>query len=524
MRRALGLFIVVLLAACGTPPTAVPTATSSITTGGTLRVAIEAETAGWVPTAPGGGLSTGFVQDAIYDTPVKRDKNGDPQPLLAESLTPDSAYKVWTMKLRSGVTYHDGTPLTAAAIKAIVGELQASATAKAQWAEIAQTEVVDDLTLKFTLAASNAWFPYRLTALRVFKPGLEAQWGKDYPAHPIGTGPFKLALWERDQQTVLERNPSYWRKDESGRQLPYLDKIIFRPITNADTRLASLRAGDLDSMMSSNAVILTRAEEQSGIRTTYMLNSSAYAWVFNNGTPPTNDPRVRLALAQATDRTALVAAAGGATKYQRQRTQFFAPDNPWYSPKVEEAMPKYDVAKAKATLATYINDPARNDKKPVGTPISLELLSRPNANQVAQVQVAQQQWGAIGVEVKLRTVDEVTFVSEANKGNFGVNWREWGEQAAYYQLLSWFRTNPFIFGINSPRISAQLDKLVSAQGAEAKAIIEEIGLAIASELPLLPLGQTVMGFASTSKVNGGPEVLSGNGTYTADWSRVWLGK
>jgi ABC-type transport system substrate-binding protein len=524
VRQLIGLFIVTLVAACAPAPSVAPPATESITTGGTLRVAIEAETAGWVPTAPGGGLSTGFVQDAIYDTPVKRDKNGEPKPLLAESLTPDAAYKTWTMKLRSGVSYHDGTPLTASAIKAIVGELQASATSKAQWAEIAQTDVVDDLTVKFTLTATNAWFPYRLTAMRVFKPGLEAQFGKDYPAHPVGTGPFKLAQWDRDQQTVLERNTSYWQKDEKGKQLPYLDKIIFRPITNADTRLASLRAGDLDSMMSSNAVILTRAEEQAGIRTTYLLNSSAYAWVFNNGTPPTSDSRVRLALAQATDRTALVTAAGGAQKYQRLRSQFFAPDSSWYSAKVEEALPKYDVARAKATLATYVNDPARNDKKAVGTPIAVELLSRPNANQIAQVQVAQQQWGAIGVEVKLRTVDEITFVSEANKGNFAVNWREWGEQAAYYQLLSWFRTQPFIFGVNSPRIQASLDRLVSAQGADAKAIIEAIGLAIASEVPLLPLGQTVMGFASTSKVSGGPEVLSGNGTYTADWARVWLSK
>src|SRR5262245_12904630 len=91
----------VLLAACGgTQQTGTTTTSTDPVIGGTLRVGLDAESAGWVPTAPGGSYAAGFVRVALYDSLTKRDENGDPKPFLAEAVTPDATFTKWAVKLR----------------------------------------------------------------------------------------------------------------------------------------------------------------------------------------------------------------------------------------------------------------------------------------------------------------------------------------------------------------------------------------------------------------------------------------
>jgi peptide/nickel transport system substrate-binding protein len=515
----------IVLAACAGSlgPAPSPTAAAAgPAIGGTLRVGLDAESAGWVPTAPGGSYAAGFVRVALYDQLTKRDETGEPKPFLAESVTPDATYTKWAVKLRPNIKFADGTPFTSNELKLMVGELKAAGSnAAASWAIVDRLDVTDALNATFVLKAANAWFSYLLAATDLFKPGLQEKWGKDYSAHPMGTGPFVLTQWDRDQQLIAEKNTYYWRKDDKGRQLPYLDKIIFRPIVSVDTRLSSLKAGDIDTMMSNAAAILGKAEE-GGFPVSSKLNSSGYSWLLNNSKAPTDDVRVRRALAYATDKAAVLTADGTPAKYQLPRTQFFAPESPWYSKKVEDIAPKLDIAKAKASLAAYVNDPNRSDKKPVGSPVTLELSYRPQANQVAQVQIAQAQWSGVGIDVKLVIGQEATFISEITKGSFQVAWFQWGEQDAYGQVSTWLNTTNYP-KLPSPPLDV-LNKLVSAQGEQAKALIEEIGTLAANEVYFVPLGTTVMGFASSAKLGARPIVYSGRGIYATDWAPVWLTK
>jgi peptide/nickel transport system substrate-binding protein len=526
MRVLSGLVIAALITACGSaaPGGTAPSASAAAdpVVGGTLRVGLDAESAGWVPTAPGGSYAAGFVRVSLYDTLTKRDESGEPRPFLAEAVTPDSTFTKWAVKLRPNIKFADGTPFTSNELKLMVGELKAQgANSAASWALVDRLDTTDDLNATFVLKTGNAWFSYLLAATDIFKPGLQEKWGKDYPAHPMGTGPFVLTQWDRDQQLIAEKNPHYWRKDDKGRQLPFLDKIIFRPIVSVDTRLASLKAGDIDTMMSNAAAILGKAEE-GGFLVTSKLNSSGYSWLLNNSKAPTDDVRVRRALAYSTDKAAVLAADGTPTKYQLPRTQFFAPESPWYSKKIEDLAPKLDVAKAKASLAEYVNDPTRSDKKAVGAPVTIELSYRPQANQIAQVQIAQAQWSGIGIDVKLVIGQEATFISEITKGNFQAAWFQWGEQDAYGQVSTWLNTT------NYPKLPKPpldiLNKLVASQGDQAKTLIEELGTLVANDVYFVPLGTTVMGFASSPKLGARPIVFSGRGIYATDWAPVWLGK
>src|SRR5882672_3597547 len=186
----------VLLASCaGTVgPAASPTAAAAEPSiGGTLRVGLDAETAGWVPTAPGGSYAAGFVRVALYDQLTKRDETGEPKPFLAEGVTPDSTYTKWAVKLRPNIKFADGTPFTSNELKLMVAEMKApTSNAAASWALVDRLDTTDDLNATFVLKTPNAWFSYLLAATDIFKPGLQEKWGKDYSAHPMGTGPFVL--------------------------------------------------------------------------------------------------------------------------------------------------------------------------------------------------------------------------------------------------------------------------------------------------------------------------------------------
>ena len=97
----------------------------------------------------------------------------------------------------------------------------------------------------FTLTEPNVFFISSLTDAigLVASPTATAKYGADYARNPVGTGPFVLSSYE---PIVLEKNPDYWRKDDEGRPLPYLDEIKVEPIPESDIRLQSLQSGDID--------------------------------------------------------------------------------------------------------------------------------------------------------------------------------------------------------------------------------------------------------------------------------------
>ena len=281
------------------------------------------------------------------------------------------------------------------------------------------------------MSAPDSWFPITLSnqilMLQIAKPGLKAKLGDTYLAHPLGTGPFMLNSWEQNRQAVLKRNPHYWRKDANGKQLPYLDQVVIHPIVDETSRLQSLQAGDLDSIMSLDIGTVSQALAMEDV--TVHRNKQwfgGYGLLFNTGKPPTDDVRVRRALSAALDRASIVAAGGGDPRLQVAMSQWVPPDSPLWSQKVEDGAAKLDLDGAKKLLADYVNDPKRSDGKSPGSPVTIDIQSSAAAQQVAQSQAVQSAFQEAGFETTITSITPAQFGANRAAGNFIVNWMQWG--------------------------------------------------------------------------------------------------
>jgi ABC-type transport system substrate-binding protein len=389
--------------------------------GGSITFGLEAETTNWLPSVGQFANSGVSVAYALYDPLMKRDVNGEMKPYLAESMEPNDDLTQWTLKLREGVEFHDGTPLDAEALKSNFDDYHTKPGSQTASAYDGVTmEVVDDLTVRYTLPSPDSSFPAVLALAPgwPFSPTAAAQYGEDAGAHPVGTGPFVFDSWERDSRLVVKKNENYWQDG-----LPYLDEIVFRPIPDEDTRLSSLTSGDIDGLMTlrlSNIVDLREAE---GIDNYEQIGNSTGGNIFNMSKPPLDDLRVRRALALATDQSQVIEVAGG-EGIVPPATQIFGPDDPYYSEQVAEDWLDYDPEAAQAELQEYIDDPDRSDGKAAGDPVALRYDCLPDPGLVEVAQLYQALWSSIGVDVELRQVEQATHVDEAISGDYQAKcWR-----------------------------------------------------------------------------------------------------
>ena len=135
-------------------------------------------------------------------------------------------------------------------------------------------------------------------------PTAVAQYGAEYKNHPVGTGPFTLAEYVPGDRVVLTAYPDYWKTDDNGIQLPYLDKLTLKPIPDAGQRLSALEAGDIDIFQTANSSDIAQAESK-GFAAQKISGSSSTIILLNNAKPPFDDVRARQALAYAINKDAI---------------------------------------------------------------------------------------------------------------------------------------------------------------------------------------------------------------------------
>lgn len=308
---ALGLMTTGLLG-CGsssgssTPRTTVPTGgavPSSRKRGGTLRYAAAAGSAGDLPDPAKASRTLQLAVAAnCYDTLVWADENYNLSPALATewSSTPDA--QTWTFRLRNGVTFHDGSPLTSQDVaytftRILDPKLAASALATLKPFVTADgITTPDSRTVKFALSKPNAFFPVLVTAVStsIVKNGTT-----DF-TNGNGTGPFTLSVFDPLTRVNLERYPHYWR---SG--TPYLDAVDYVVIAEDATRLQSLSAGGqdvIDNITGASVQLLT------GNVRPYMIKTGGWVGLTMFGDQaPFNNPSVIQAMQYAADRTKIMA-------------------------------------------------------------------------------------------------------------------------------------------------------------------------------------------------------------------------
>jgi peptide/nickel transport system substrate-binding protein len=390
--------------------------------GGRIVIGLEAEAAGYVPGLTATGTSSASIDSAIYDPLVVINGEGDFEGFLAESIESNDDLTEWTLVLRSGIQFHDGTPLDADAVVWNFDNLhqaEESLTASAiNTAGLDSVEAVDDLTVVYRLRAPNAAFPDLLTG-RVGMPVSPTAFDEvgfdDFRNRPVGTGPFEVQSWSPDDQMVVTRNANYWLEDEFGNQLPYLDEVVFRPLTDEDSRFQSLRADDVQIIQTTRGYSgkrIIEAAEEGGFGANPAAGNIAGASIFNTARPPLDDLRVRTAMVMASDSDE-IAIAQGYDGITSPATQFVSTDSPWYSSVAEAAFPggQGDLEGARELLQEYIDDPDRSDGLAPGSRLSIRYQCPPEPSLQDMSQVLQATWNELGIDTQLIAVEQPTLIS-----------------------------------------------------------------------------------------------------------------
>ncbi len=312
MRRVgfLVAFVLFLSACGGGGGTTGGTPAGTPKTGGTLKVAQESEINTLDPGASG-LLVEREIYYNLYDSLLGIDSKLNFVPELATSwkYTDD---KTLVFSLRTGVKFHDGTDFNADAVKFNIDRYVTAkdSARKSDLASVQSVEVQDPNTVVFHLKRADATLLAQLVdrAGMMLSPAAVKQLGDKLSLTPTGagSGPFEFVEWKRDDHLSLKRNASYWRKDKAGRQLPYLDELVYRPMNDLNALLAALKTSDVDMArtVAGKDVDAIKADSNLQYRDTPGLGYQGFE--LNRSAPPFNDPARAKAVAMAVDRAQIL--------------------------------------------------------------------------------------------------------------------------------------------------------------------------------------------------------------------------
>ncbi len=496
--------------------------------GGTLAMGLEAEANGFRPWEDGCAEPCVNVARTFFDVLIQQNVDGEYEGYLAESFEPNEDFTEWTVTLRPDITFSNGVPLTAQTIVDMFAIQQTGAISAGQIATftLAGVEAVDDLTVLYTLSAPNSAFPAALNTVAlgyVFEPGAAVADPVGFSTNPIGTGPFTMQSRDIDNETIVVRNPDYWRTDADGNQLPYLDQVSFRPIPDEGTRLDALISGTVNLMESRRQGTIRDARAESGISLYEFQGNNTGGGMFNTQVPPFDDVRVRLGLNKLNDQERVIEALGG-TGISLPVTQWFSADSPWWTQEAADAYPAFDFEEGTGLLQEYIDDPARSDGKAPGEPIDAELSCPPDPTLIAAMQVIEQVWSGSGlVNVSLTQFDQATHINNAIADEHRAHCWRWGTEADPSAAINPFLTDPAESVSNFPNwldpeaLGWAEAAIQTADFEERKALYSQIMVRINEQAPVWYSGGTATVIATDEEIRGVnnwtlPSGTLGNGT------------
>jgi peptide/nickel transport system substrate-binding protein len=423
-----------------------------------------------------------IVFSALCDKLFDIDEKLNILPQLASSYEWSADSKALTLKIRQGVTFHDGEKLDAAAVKFNLERHKnmAGSNRRGELAPVTSIDVIDPSTVRLNLITPFAPLLAQLTdrAGMMVSPKAATAAGDKFGSHPVCSGPFKFAERVAQDRIVLEKFPNYWNKE-----FVHFDKVIYTPIPDATVRLANLKSGQLDFIerMASNDVEGVMKDKKYKVS---RITEIGYQGITINigksdqakKNPLGRDARVREAFELSLDRQGLAQVV--MDNEAVVGNQWVAPTNPYYAKNVP--MPKRDIEKAKALLKEA------GFEKP-----SFTLVTTTASDSQRLAVVIQAMSREAGFDVKIQTAEFATSLNMADKGDF----------EAY--TLSWSgRPDPdgnmySFHGCKQPLnytgyCSAETDALLNQSRAERdpvkrKKIMEQITAQVMKERPIIYL-------------------------------------
>jgi peptide/nickel transport system substrate-binding protein len=321
--------------------------------------------------------------------------------------------KALTFKLRPGVTFHDGEPLNAAAVKANIERARTlpDSLRKSELTSVESVDAVDDLTVKINLSRADATLLSQLSDRAGMIMSPKALASADFGQKPVCSGPYKFVERVQNDRIVLERFKEHW-----DAQSVNFERIIFQPIPDTTVRLANLRSGNLDLLerLAPSDVPAVKSDASLVFAPISGIGYQGLTINTNNGerakTPLGQDKRVRQALEFAIDRDVINEVVGQGI--YPPAGQPFPEASPYNNPKF--AANKRDVAKAKQLLKEAGVDRVK---------FELTFGTSTTTQQIAEI--IQAMAAEAGFDISLRPTEFAAMQKEAQAGNFDVNVIGW---------------------------------------------------------------------------------------------------
>ena len=447
------------------------------TSGGEVVYGLESDTGGGF-CLPAGQLAISgvMVATSIYDPLTWPNDKGEYVPYLAESVTPNDDFTEWTIKLRPGVTFTDGSPLDAETVKLNLDSYRgenpniSSVLFSLVLKNISDVTVTDPTTVVVKMSSPWVAFPAYLFSFGRMGIMAKAQLtdNETCPTNLIGTGPFKLkGNWTPGAPVELVKNEDYWRKDADGVQLPYLDAITFVGVVEPAQRITQLEAGQLDIIHTHFEPDLEQLEQKAESGDIKLMigaegRENRY-YMLNAGRPPFDDPKARLAFALALDREEIneLRNLGRATVADGP----FDEGIPGYV--ADPGFPEHDLEEAKKLVEEV---KAENDGE-----FNVQFVILPDSENRNEAELLKQQIEKAGISADIDTVDQTAEISTAIAGDFDVLlWRNHAGEDPDTGYVWWHSGELTNFGkIDDPEIDRLLEEGRATSDPEQRAAAYE---------------------------------------------------
>lgn len=504
MRRALGTLVAVVLtvSACGGTSTSSAPSQNEPAKGGDLVIVRAVDSKSMDNTTVFDNSSIWVFEQMLEMLYTVTPDGKGVKPWLAESYTLSDDKLNWTFKLRPGVKFSNGMPVTSADVKFSIDK--ASGT-KGGWefinTAIKTVAAPDPMTVVVT--TKYPWSPL-LADLSNFNNAILP---KDYAGMtaeqfyeaPIGTGPFKWDHWTKGSELQLVKNPDYWQPGK-----PSLDSVTWKAVPDDNTRTLQLEGGQASINEFPPFSAISQLKNSTTSKVTLFPSTKTDYLLLNNTTAPFNDVHARRALSLAVDRESIVKSVLFGNG--EPANSFMPPQVPFY----DAASPglQFDLTAAKAELA--------KSKTPSG--FTATYLASAGDVQDAQIaQILQAAVKPLGIDIKIENVDKATARARQDKLDYQITHSSWTMDIADPDELVSFAVDPttgaqsFYTGYNNPDvIKATRDAQRAFVDADRQKSYSFIQKQAAEDAFMVFLYYSPYQYSYSNKVNGFLPYPTGN--------------
>ncbi len=448
----------------------------------------------------------------LFDTLVTCDETTtEIVPALAERWETSADGLTWTFHLRTGVVFHDDTPCDASAVKESLDRLilkehplvfDPVRPYQASFQVIEKVDVTDPQTVVLTLRNPSAVLLANLAMFpaSIISPTAAKKYGKDFAEHPVGTGPFQIRKWDRDQRLVLSRFDKHWRGAAAS------ENVIFVPVKENATRVQRLRRGEIHLADGLTPIEYDSLSKEQGISVQEIPGMNVAYLTMQSTKAPLDDLRVREAIWHAIDKRQLNKVVY--SDHAVPAVSMVPPPMWGYNDKLQDR--SFDVTIAKQKLAEYAAE------KGLTLPLKLQLsvMSQARAYMPDPKSMAgfmKDSMREVGIELEIVFRDVNQHFEALMKGEHQLGLAGWNSDNSdpdnfLYTLLDSANINDQGNNLSRYR-SAEFDELMR-QGQKEMDLNKRLEIYLAAQeqvfkdAPVVPLVHTKLRVALSSRLAG----------------------